>query len=314
MKNLFGQEVISNSKITLFHDESDCEASKFLYHGFLFVNNNDGREMLNSLKSIKKNHGKENREIHFYELKQHSQSPYGAKTKIALEWLNLVREKLEGNKIKFYLFGINKSNVNDFWNNQNTFDENIYLRFFEIGLRSAIRWFNLDKITCTFLDDGRQDAERKKRICWLNNDFFTKNLSHEINTKNVKAISSDEAVSKSEFSNFIQLVDVLTGVTRSAFVQLGKSQKGQQECVDNFIDIVERFNNSKKAYNTKSKYYKKFCIQFFPTENNLTKEEFLRNDIKSFLNKGRCFCDRKTYSQELADGKNMRIFGKPVCN
>ncbi|MBI4712602.1 MAG: hypothetical protein HY762_04785 [Planctomycetes bacterium] len=307
MKDLFGQEINLNSKFTLFHDESNCEISGFLYHGFLFVNNKGGREILDKLKGIKKSHNRENREIHFNELNQHSKSPNGAKTNIALEWLDLAKEKLESDSIKFYLFGINKSNINDFWNNQKTFDENVYLEFFEIGLKSAIRWFNLDRITCTFLDNGKHDAERRRRICWLNNGFFTKKPSHEINTKNVRALSSDETVSKSEFSNFIQLVDILTGVARSSFVQMGESQKGQKECVDKFIDIVERFNNRKKAYNTKSKYWKKFCIQFFPTQNALTKQEFLDNDIQNVLKRGVAYCDRPTYKQCLAEEQNLKF-------
>ncbi|MDP3013312.1 MAG: hypothetical protein Q8M92_03655, partial [Candidatus Subteraquimicrobiales bacterium] len=164
MKGLFGLEIDQTSKYVLFHDESDCRKSNFLYHGFLFVRNQNGREILDKIKEIKNKQNKEKREIHFNELNQHSKSSNGAKAKIALEWINFSKEWLEKDKIKFYCFGVNKNNLNNFWANSDDYDKNIYLRFFEIGMKAAIRWFGLDKITHIFLDKGKHDKDRQKRI------------------------------------------------------------------------------------------------------------------------------------------------------
>lgn len=307
IKDLFGYKTDIVSRFTLFQDESDCEKSNFLYHGFLFVRNRNGRKILNELMNVKKKYNREKREIHFNELNQHSKSPYGVKTRIALGWLNLTRKNLENDTIKFYCFGINKNNVKNFWINPNSYEKNIYLRFFEIGLKSAIIWFNLNKINFTYLDSGRYDEGRKQRIRWLNLDFFKKRLSNVINTRNLELLSSDEKESKSEFSNFLQLVDILTGVTRSSFVKLGENQKGQKECMDDFIDVIERFNNSKTAYRKGSRYWKKFCIQFFPTLSNLTKDEFLSNSIEDLLKRGNFYCDRLTYKQQLRENKKLKL-------
>src|SRR3989339_286678 len=307
MKDLFGLEFDQTSKCVLFHDESDCKKSNFLYHGFLFVRNKNGREVLDRIKETKKNKKKEKREIHFNELNQHSESPYGIKTKIALEWLDDSNKWMEKDKIKFYCFGVNKNNLKNFWSNSDDYEKNIYLRFFEIGMKAAIRWFNLDKITHTFLDNGKYDEERQKRVRWLNFDFFDSKLSHEIDPKNIKLLSSDENESMSEFSNFIQLSDVLLGIVRSSFSKLGSNQKGQRECVEKFIDVIERFNDKKKAYNNRSRYWKKFCIQFFPSLNNLTVEEFLSNDINNIIKRGNFYCDRKTYRQQKAEEKNLKL-------
>ena len=308
MKDLFRLEIDQTSKYVLFHDESDCRKSNFLYHGFLFVRNQNGREILDKIKEIKNKQNKEKREIHFNELNQHSKSSNGAKTKIALEWINFSKEWLEKDKIKFYCFGVNKNNLNNFWANSDDYDKNIYLRFFEIGMKAAIRWFGLDKITHIFLDKGRHDKDRQIRIRWLSFDFFKLKLFHEIDIGNTNLLSSDENKSKSEFSNFIQLCDVLLGIVRSGFCKLGDNQKGQKECVDNFIDITERFNNQKKAYNNRSRYWKKFCVQFFPTPNNLTKEEFLNNDIEKIIKGGNFYCDRLTYRQQLVAKRNSKLF------
>jgi hypothetical protein len=307
MKDLFGLEIDQASKCVLFHDESDCKKSNFLYHGFLFIRNKNGRDVLDKIKEIKKNHNKEKREIHFNELNQHSKSPNGAKTSIALEWLNSTKKWFEKGKIMFYCFGVDKNNVKNFWTNPNSYEKNIYLRFFEIGMKAAIRWFSLDKITHTFLDNGKHDEDRQKRVRWLNFDFFNSKFSHEIDPKNIKSLSSDENKSNSEFSNFIQLADVLLGTVRSSFCELSGSQKGQKECVENFIDVIERFNDKKKAYNNHSRYWKKFCIQFFPSPNNLMKEEFLSGDINSIIKRGNFYCDRKTYRQRIAEEKNLKL-------
>lgn len=49
----------------------------------------------------------------------------------------------------------------------------------------------------------------------------------------------------------------------------------------------------------------KFCIQFFPTPNNLTKEEFLSNSIENILKRGNFYCDRLTYKQQLVNKQNL---------
>lgn len=307
MKDLFGNEVDGNIEFTLFHDESDCRKSNFLYHGFLFIKNQNGRGVLDKIKEIKKDHNKEKREIHFSELNQHSKSPNGAKTKIALEWLDNVKEWLEKDNIKFYCFVVNKNNLKNFWTNPNDYEKNIYLRFFEIGMKAAIRWFNLNRITYTFLDNGKHDKDRQKRIHWLNFDFFNSKLSHEIDPNNIKPLSSDDNKSKSEFSNFIQLSDVLLGTIRLSFCKLGDNQKGQKECVESFIDVVERFNDRNKAYNNRSRYWKKFCFQFFPTQNSLTKEEFLSDDVEKIIKRGNFYCDRETFQQKIIEEKQGKL-------
>lgn len=308
MKDLFGNPIETVSKYSLFHDESICNKSNFLYHGYLFVQNNTGREVLDEIKCIKKKHGREDREIHFQELSAHSQSSFGSKTIIALEWLNSTIQYLEKGKIRFYCFGINRNNLNNFWSNEYDYDKNVYLRFFEIGLKSAIRWFGLNKITNCFLDSGKYDIEKQKRIKWLNIDFFKQNLSHEIDINNIQIISSDENESKTEFSNLIQLTDNLLGVLRSSFIQLGDNQKGQKECVKIFDNVVCRFNNKKNAFNTNSRFWKKYSLQFFPSANNLTKEEFLSHKAEDIIKRGDFYVDRKTYKQQLAEDQIIKLF------
>ena len=95
---------------------------------------------------------------------------------------------------------------------------------------------------------------------------------------------------------------------RLSFAEPGKNQYGQRKCVESFIDIVERFNNQKRASNINSKYWKRFCIQFFPTPSDITKEEFLSDNIESIKKRGGFYCDRLTYDQKLAQNSNLTLF------
>lgn len=145
----------------------------------------------------------------------------------------------------------------------------------------------------------------RKEFAGLISIFFNSKLTHEIDTKRIESLDSDENKSKSEFSNFLQLSDILLGVVRLSFVELGNNQKGQKECIENYADIIERFNNKKKAYNNCSKYWKKFCIQFFPTQSNLTRGEFLSDNIEKVIKRGSFYCDRLTHKECMAKSQNL---------
>ncbi|MEO0128515.1 MAG: DUF3800 domain-containing protein [candidate division WOR-3 bacterium] len=306
MLDLLGEKTIDRTFYILFHDESICNASKFLYHGFLFVKEAEATNIGKLLEQVKREQNKETSEIHFNELKNKSNSQYGAKTRIAIDWLNKSKQWLESNYIKFYCFGVNKNNVKNFWTNPNSYDKNVYLRFFEIGLKSAIRWFNIEQISWCYLDKGTYDKERRKRIKWLNDYFRTSRPRYNINADNVILLDSDENKSKSELSNLIQLCDVILGTIRLSFVKT--SSEAQSECVKNFIDIIEMFNCESKAYDCKNNiYYKKFCISFFPTKSDLTKESFLKGGIEAFRKRGQFYCDRLTFRQQLAQKQNLKL-------
>jgi len=311
MRNLFGQQVDRRNRFTVFQDESWCSKSKFLYHGYLFVEDSSGREVLDNLLNIKSSHGRGGREIHFRELIEHPDSPPpvdGTKTRVALDWLSYSRKALQKGKLKFYAFGINGNNVRNFWENENRFEKNVYLRFFAMGLKSSIRWFRIPRISHTFLDRGRYDAERRRRVQWLDYNFFKLNFPNRLDWQKTQAISSDEKESASEISNFIQLTDVLIGTVRSSFIESGKNQKGQECCVDNFIDVVRRFNKKEGAYRTGSSFYKKFCIQFFPRTKGLTKKEFLEKPLSYHLKMNAAFyCDRLTFGEQQARKTQLEL-------
>ena len=309
MKDLFGNCQSEYQNFTAFQDEAGCKDSNFFYHGFLFINNQFGANILNNLIKIKKVNKKRYTEISFKKIRAASSEKEGYKARIALEWLNLSRQWLIDKKIRFYIIGINKNNLGNFWNNNWRYDKNIYLRFFEMGLKGSIKWFGNDKklmkplvVSHLFYEYGNYNDERKDKIKWLSKLFFGEILNHN----NAQAIFSDEKRQKlmdprlSNFSNLAQLNDLLLGVCKYSFIKLNPKHKGRIECIKFFSDVVEKFSNRKVAFNPKSNFYKSFCLNFFP-KNKIDKKDFFGKTTNYYIKSDKNFyCDRLTYEQEKA--------------
>jgi len=310
MKDLFGNISSAYEDFTLFQDEAGCKESNFFYHGFLLVKNQCCREILNELIKAKGDRSKDS-DISFKKIRKEDY-----KSRIAIKWLKLADRWLQEGKIRFYVLGVNKNNLKNFWGNSWSFEKNIYLRFFEIGINSLLGWFNKDpglqkslKITHIFYEYGNYNDERKDKIRWL------KSVA---GYKKVEPIYSDPQKQKSEnpqlykMSNLVQLTDILLGVTKYSFIKINPKHTGRQQCIDCFIDVIERFNDKNKAYRTNSRYYKRFGLQFFPTVNDITKKEFLSNKIGDIIKRGTFYCDRPTYRQQSAQKKQLTLFS--LCN
>lgn len=305
MIDLFGEITTSFDEYTLFQDEADCKDSNFFYHGFLFVKNESGAKILNEILEAKGPNSKDS-EITFKEIRKDDY-----RVRIAVEWLKLADKWLRQGDIRFYVLGVNKNNLKNFWDNSWRYDKNIYLRFFEIGLNGAIGWFKNDqtlkkqfKVTHIFYDYGNYNDERKDKIAWL-----SKLSGH----KHVEPVDSDPKRQQKanpklyETSNFIQLTDILLGVTKYSFIKTNPEHKGKQKCIDSFIEIIERYN-AKSAYNLNSHYYKRYSINFFPTKSDITKDEFLSKDWDSIRKRGGFYNARKTYRQTQVENQNLTLF------
>lgn len=306
MRDLFGNVTTEYTNFTIFHDEAECKISNFFYHGFLFVNDEYYRDVLDQIIKVKTDKSKDS-EITFKEVRKNDY-----RVRIVKEWLSLADEWLREGKIRFYVLGINKNNLKNFWDNSWSFEKNLYLRFFEIGLNSAIAWFSKDpgldkplKITHVYYEYGNYNDERKNKIQWL------KSLS---SCREAEPVYSNPRKQKEvneklyEMSQLIQFTDVLLGVTKYSFIELNKNHVGKKECVDQFIGVVERFNDQKLAYRTNSSYYKRFALQFFPTATDITKEEFLSDNIENIRKRGKFYCDRPTYRQQEAQQAQNKLF------
>lgn len=306
MRDLFGNIISHQETFTLFQDEAGCKDTNFFYLGFLLVNNKFGREILNKIVEAKGEKSRES-EITFKEIRKDDY-----RVRIATQWLQLADKWLQEAKIRFFVLGVNKNNLKNFWDNSWSFEKNIYLRFFEIGINSLIGWFSNDsrfnrklKISHIFYEYGNYNDERKNKIKWMSR-LSNCEICKPVYSNPKKQKTIDEKLA--EFSNLLQLTDVLLGVTKYSFIRINENNVGKQKCVDKFIDIVERFNDEKKAYRKNSRYYKKYMLQFFPAKNDITKKEFLDNSWESIMKRGGFYCNRPTYRQQLVENKNLKLF------
>jgi hypothetical protein len=304
-QDLFGNISKSFEEFTLFQDEAGCKESNFFYHGFLLVNNKYGKMILQEIINAKGEKSRDS-EITFKEIRKEDY-----RVRIATKWLELADKWLREGKIRFYVLGINKSNLKNFWSNSWSFEKNVYLRFFEIGINGLTSWFSKDpklikplKITHIFYEYGNYNDERKNKIKWL------KSLE---GYKHCEAIYSNPKKQRGkdnklcDFSNLIQFTDILLGVTKYSFIPINNEHIGKQKCIDKFVDIIERFNDKEKAYRTNSRYYKRYALQFFPTVSNITEKEFLSDKIEDIIKRGEFYCDRPTYRQQLTNEKQLTL-------
>lgn len=306
MRDLFGNISGRYTNFTIFQDEAECKNSNFFYHGFLLVKNECGRDILNQIIEAKTDRSKDS-EITFKEVRKNDY-----RVPIVKKWLSLADEWLREGKIRFYVLGIDKNNLKNFWDNCWSFEKNLYLRFFEIGINGAIGWFRSDpgldkplKITHVYYDYGNYNDERKNKIRWLKSlsgyswagpVYSNPRKQKEVNDKLY------------DMSQLIQFTDVLLGVTKYSFIELNENYVGRKQCVDQFIEVVERFNDKRLAYRTNSPYYKRYALQFFPTATDLTKEEFLSDDIENIRRRGKFYCDRPTHRQKIAQQAQRKLF------
>lgn len=283
-----------NTSFALFHDESECDISNFLYHGFLFVRTNCLIELIQKLRDIKIKYHRELSEIHFNKITSRD------KKNIVIEWLSIVKSYMCNDIMKFYCLGVNRSNIKDFWNNGKSYDDNIYSKFFEIGLKGSIRFYKIKKVSHIYCDNGVFNIQREAKVRKIYYDFLLNYKMNEIDITNIEMLDSDEKISKNQLSILIQLTDVLLGVCRSSFIEINPKNKDKIDCVNQFIEVIERFNCS-LAYNKNGRYFSKFSIQFFPTSNNINKDQFLERGADYFLNGGHFYNNRKTYRQEISE-------------
>jgi hypothetical protein len=303
MEDLFGDITSDYDNFTLFQDEAGCE-SNFFYHGYLLVDNRFGRRILDDILSAKGEKSKYS-DITFKEIKKDDY-----RVRIVTKWLELVDEWLKSGKIRFFVLGVDKNNLKNLWDNSWSFEKNIYLRFFEIGLNSLIGWFKNDPGLCKpiqishiFYEHGNYDDERKNKIEWLESLQSCEIYEPVYSNPKIQLLKDKRLC---EMSNLIQLTDVLLGITTHSFVKINDRHVGKQKCVEAFIDVVERFNN-KRAYNTKSRYYKRYALQFFPSQSSITKSEFLSCDVESVKKRGGFYFERPTYRQKIKLERNLKL-------
>lgn len=272
---------------SIYHDESECEQSHFLYHGYLYIHNDYKHEIIHELSEIRDKVWK-NKRVHFKDFKSDS-----TKWKLWKQWISYTLDLIKNKKALFYFFGIDKNNLWNFWDNERAFEQNIYERFFEIWLNWSLWWFWTNpshgeslKITNIYYELWDYNEWREKRV---KNSFFKNYYNAKVNLDNSPLwLHWCHIQSWDNNSIWLQLVDLLLWSCRVAYYK--NKKQANLDCAESMKWIIEKYINS--PFNHNSSIYKKFAISFFPTKNNLSKQDFLNNTLTS--DRWDFYTDRKT--------------------
>ena len=259
-------------QVVIFHDERELRG-KFLYHGVLVVEKCCAQRLIRLLAEIRKESGSE-KDVHFAELKRASSR--SKTTKLATLWARAACEEL-WNHCRFYLLGVALCNLdrNVFGNHKRTINQNIYNRFFEIALFSALRWFfpsDAIELTQAFSEDrslAGDDPFQRRPLYHIEQREANITCRCDKITLLKKRRADEKAHPKAV--PCVQLVDVLMGGISQCY--------DRSSCGDAQLEVEKIMREplqqlAENPFKMNHHLYKKLQIAFFPKE-KLTAQEIL---------------------------------------
>lgn len=260
-------------------------------------------------------HKENNGEIHYGKIDKEN-----IKYKIADRWIDIVLKNniYKKDSIYFNILGIIESNLDmTVFGNEKQFG-NIYTRFFRTALLRLLRSFNnYDRIIVDHIyHDSTTEMEQHKyfRTSAINKinlqEFFKKERKIVFNTKEVEFIDSDHRKSKNVESQFIQLADLILGLTCNV-IHNDASNSAKIKLTEKIYPLISRIVDKKTNANKNSSYnyFNKQIVGFFPI---ISKEEMLKKcnelygkelDFDKILTNGDFFCNYKNILFKIDDGQ-----------
>ncbi|MCQ1537037.1 hypothetical protein FTO70_15435 [Methanosarcina sp. KYL-1] len=337
----FSTYLNGNIELEIYSDEifssvDPFDNTKWMYLGALFVPKDCKEDVLTNLKDLRciknhhwnvsdsccpdrcKFHEDNDTEIHFKEIHRSS-----ARYMIAKNWINFInREACQKHRkmLYFNILGINLSNI-DYreFGSGGKIELNIYNRFYRTVLMSGLNYFFKDYsnivVNSIFHDRGSQ--EYHDFFPWhpiQQTEFAIDKLS--INCDEIKFIDSDHRESKSDESQFIQLIDLILGATFSTIHNSSNNSRKKEVC-ELFKPTLRKLLDRKKSQKGqmignyyKSNYYRTYQISFFPKDKMTPEEVITYLDLQGNVRtKEKIKVDNFYYSR-LIEAKNQQKLDK----
>lgn len=284
------------TSVEVYVDES--YSADWTYIGYLLIPVDRKNNALSCLQSIRADAEYE-KEIHFQECANHSESPHGKKTKVAKLWLNSFA--FDTSKLfHFHLHGINRKRLcHEAFGYANQ-EENIYNRFFRSGLIYSLKsCFDLPvQVTTVYHDDS--SMKYHKYFNWhaiLKTQEVEPGI--EFLTDRIEFIVSDHLEPDHphpDEATFIQMVDTMLGAMRQC-IENSSRKKGKHELAEVVLPLMERITNPKLRNNPNSSYnhQRRVSVSFFPKKRlSLTElqNEFSRLTSRYYCNERLAFAER----------------------
>lgn len=293
-----------NIELEIYSDEvfngvDPFDNTNWMYLGALFVPTCYKTEVLKNLNDLRcitnhkwnisesdcpescKYHKENNTEIHFKEIHRSS-----ARYMIAKNWISFFdKEACQKHRKMLYcnILGINLSNISYCEFGSGKTELNIYNRFYRTLLMGGLNYFFKDysNIVINSISHDRGSQEYHEFFPWhLIQQTESKIDRLSIDCDEIKFIDSDHRNSKSDESQFIQLIDLILGATFSTIHNSSSNPRKRAVC-ELFKPVLHKLLDREK--NTtgqmigdyyKSNYYRTYQISFFP-KNKMTAEEVI---------------------------------------
>ena len=265
-KDLIGRIVQQKKKrVEVYVDESG--SADWMFIGYLLIPLDLKSRALSTLQAGRCN-GTYEKEIHFQKCVNHSESPYGGKTKVAKSWLNSFTFDMR-KTFHFHLLGINRKRLcHEAFGNSNQ-EGNIYNRFFRAGLRYALKCcFDLPiEVAHVYHDDS--SMKYHPYFDW-HAILRTQEVEPGIRflTDRVEFVVSDHLAPnhpRPDEASLIQLVDSVLGAMRQC-LENSSSKKGKCELAQVVLPLMERITDPKLRLNPNSRFnhQRRVSVSFFP--------------------------------------------------
>lgn len=291
--DIFGDSISPKEiEIYIFADERKKINNQWDYIAILIIPSDKISKALEILKEHRQKIGY-NKEIKFSSVNKKAK---GEKFELAKNWLlEIIKDGQENRGIFYFnILGIDRNNLDfRFFGNDNTPKgkyANIYNRFFRTVFLSGVKSFFHDYdniIVKNIFHDTEGNLESHKYFNWHLIWKVTKN-EEKINFNNDEIIflnsDPDKEQNYKEFSDFIQLIDIIVGSISYCLDYSNPNNMGQEKLGKIILPLVERLIYKSSNKNSKYGYFNKYKLSFFPKvklnfNNNLQSEIYTVREI-----------------------------------
>jgi hypothetical protein len=260
--------------INVFHDERLLKRAGWLYHGMLFVPSDQEDWLVSELIRLRAGY---DGFLHFVDLRNPgARTREGLKTHVARQWARFVAHDTKHsrrvslrNNFCAVVQGINLKNLNRDCFGKSA-DRNIFNRFFRMTLLSGIRHFYSSENLAVRIDrvfHATKHLPDNSPLRWhpmwkIQNEA---DGSIAFNEPQLTLITADHRREPTwpKQSQLVQLIDILLGGF-SQCLDCTSTARGCTEVAHELQPIVQRLTENPK--NKNSRYYKKYSMSFFPSQ------------------------------------------------
>jgi len=207
-------------------------------------------------------HSKNNTEIHYKEATDYTTSG------IAKNWIDYIVNRDREN-VFFYILGLNLTNLDySYFGKGNVHDRvfRIYNRFFRTALQKSVKYYfsEFDRIVIDKIIHDKSDAlETHEYFPWHSIYKLDEDDVLDFRSEKIEFLDSDHRESQNEYSHFLQLIDLILGVSYNSLHYSSKNKK-KVEIADEFLPLLCRLINRPANINSEYSYVRRMSVDFFP--------------------------------------------------